>query len=550
MSLKPRCFDLIPEETVRAAQAAFPKGNVYLRMRDEFGMLYADEAFAELFSTRGQPAEAPGCLALVMVMQFAEGLSDRQAADAVRARIDWKYALGLELTDPGFDASVLSEFRSRLVAGGAEAVLFETLVERCRQAGLIKARTRQRTDSTHVLAAVQMLNRLECVGETLRHALNVLAVVEPDWLPAHVPPLWFERYDQRFADYRLPAERTERYALAETIGTDGFALLDMIYAATAPGWLREVPAVEVLRQVWVQQFYGPDEQVRWRAASDLPPSAELICSPYDAEARYAKKRSVVWVGYKVHLTETCDEDTVHLITDVQTTPATTADSERLPTIQADLAARQLLPAEQIVDAGYVTAEHLITSQQTHQINLLGPVMPDTSWQAQAPDRFDVATFVIDWEAQTATCPQGQVSRLWQPSQSQHGQPVIRIHFARTDCQVCPVHPQCTHSPHQGRRLTVRPRDQHEALQAARQRQTTEPFKDAYAARAGVEGTLSQGVRDCNLRRSRYIGLVKTRLHHLLAATAINLLRIGAWLAGRPRAKTRRSAFAALAPALS
>lgn len=550
MSLKPRCFDRIPEETVRAAQAAFPKGNVYLRMRDEFGMLYADEAFAELFSTRGQPAEAPGCLALVMVMQFAEGLSDRQAADAVRARIDWKYALGLELTDPGFDASVLSEFRSRLVAGGAEAVLFETLVERCRQAGLIKARTRQRTDSTHVLAAVQMLNRLECVGETLRHALNVLAVVEPDWLPAHVPPLWFERYDQRFADYRLPAERTERYALAETIGTDGFALLDMIYAATAPGWWREVPAVEVLRQVWVQQFYGPDEQVRWRAASDLPPSAELICSPYDAEARYAKKRSVVWVGYKVHRTETCDEDTVHLITDVQTTPATTADSERLPTIQADLAARQLLPAEQIVDAGYVTAEHLVTSQQTHQINLLGPVMPDTSWQAQAPDRFDVATFVIDWEAQTATCPQGQVSRLWQPSQSQHGQPVIRIHFARTDCQVCPVHPQCTHSPHQGRRLTVRPRDQHEALQAARQRQTTEPFKDAYAARAGVEGTLSQGVRDCNLRRSRYIGLVKTRLHHLLAATAINLLRIGAWLAGRPRAKTRRSAFAALAPALS
>lgn len=266
----------------------------------------------------------------------------------------------------------------------------------------------------------------------------------------------------------------------------------------------------------------------------------------------ATPRSAAWSGsgIKVPLTETGDEDTVHLITDVQTTPATTADSERLPTIQADLAARQLLPAEQIVDAGYVTAEHLVTSQQTHQINLLGPVMPDTSGQAQAPDRFDVATFVIDWEAQTATCPQGRVSRLWQPSQSQHGQPVIRIHFARTDCQVCPVHPQCTHSPHQGRRLTVRPRDQHEALQAARQRQTTEPFKDAYAARAGVEGTLSQGVRDCNLRRSRYIGLVKTRLHHLLAATAINLLRIGAWLAGRPRAKTRRSAFAALAPALS
>ncbi len=443
---------------------------------------------------------------------------------------------------------MLSEFRGRLLAGGAEAVLFETLLERCRQAGLVKARTRQRTDSTHVLAAIQMLNRLECVGETLRHALNVLAVVEPDWIQAHAPPPWFERYGQRVGDYRLPAASAKRHALAETIGADGFALLDRIDAA--PAWLREVPAVEVLRQVWVQQFYGPAERVRWRAASDLPPSARLICSPYDAEARYAKKRRVVWVGYKVHLTETCDEDTVHLITDVQTTPATTADSEPLPTIQADLAARQLLPAELIVDSGYVTAAHVVTSQQTHQLNLLGPVMPDTRWQAQAPDRFDVATFVIDWEAQTATCPQGQVSHQWQPSQSPQGQPVIRIPFARTDCQACPVHPQCTQSPHRGRRLTVRPRDLHQALQAARQRQTTAPFKAAYAARAGVEGTLSQGVRDGDLRRSRYIGLAKTRLHHLLAATAINLLRIGAWLAGRPRAKTRRSAFAALAPALS
>lgn len=550
MSLKPRSFDSIPEETVRAARAAFPKGNVYLRMRDEFGALYADEAFAELFSTRGQPAEAPGCLALVTVMQFAEGVSDRQAADAVRARIDWKYALGLKLTDAGFDASVLSEFRARLVAGGAEAVLFETLLERFGQAGLVKARTRQRTDSTHVLAAIQMLNRLECVGETLRHALNVLAVVVPEWLQAHVLPVWFERYGQRFAEYRLPSERTERYALAETIGADGFALLEMIYAATAPAWLREVPAVEVLRQVWVQQFYGPDEPVRWRAAQDLPPSALLICSPYDAEARYAKKRSVAWVGYKVHLTETCDEDTPHLITDVQTTVATTADFDLLPTIQADLASRQLLPAEQIVDAGYVTAKQLVASPQTYQVNLLGPVVPDASWQAKAQDGFDVATFVIDWDAQTATCPQGQVSRQWQPSQDRHGQPVIHIRFARTDCQACPVRQQCTHSLNQARHLTVRPRDQHEALQAARQRQTTEQFKDAYAARAGVEGTLSQGVRDCNLRRSRYIGLAKTRLHHLLAATAINLIRVGTWLANRPRAQTRRSSFAALAPAPS
>lgn len=549
MSLKPRSFELIPEETVRAARAAFPKGNVYLRLRDEFGPLYADEAFAPLFATRGQPAESPGCLALVTVMQFAEGLSDRQAADAVRARIDWKYALGLDLTDAGFDASVLSEFRGRLVDGSAEAVLFETLLERLEQAGLLKARGRQRTDSTHVLAAIRMLNRLECVGETLRQALNVLAVVVPEWLQAHVPVVWFERYGPRLAAYRLPAQRPEREALAETIGTDGFALLEMIYAPTTPVWLRELPAVEILRQVWVQQFYGPEEPVRWRAAADLPPAALLICSPYDAEARYAKKREVEWVGYKVHLTETCDEDTPHVITDVQTTVATTADFDLLPTIQADLASRQLLPAEQIVDAGYVSAAQLVASPQTHQVNLLGPVVPDSSWQAKAQEGFDVAHFVVDWQAQTVTCPQGRVSRQWQPGQNRHGQPVIHIRFAPSDCQTCPVRPQCTHAPSPARRLTLRPQDQHEALQAARQRQTTAPFKQAYAARAGVEGTLSQAVRNTDLRRSRYIGLAKTRLHHLLAATAINLSRVGAWLAGLPRARTRQSAFAALAPAL-
>jgi transposase len=167
-------------------------------------------------------------------MQFAEGLSDRQAADAVRGRIDWKYALALPLTDPGFDASVLSEFRSRLLAGQAEQLLFETLLIRFRAAGLLKARGRQRTDSTHVLGAIQMLNRLECVGETLRQALNLLATVAPDWLQTWVPSDWFERYTRRFEDYRLPPGRPERYALAETMGADGFELLRRLYALDAP----------------------------------------------------------------------------------------------------------------------------------------------------------------------------------------------------------------------------------------------------------------------------------------------------------------------------
>jgi len=270
MSLKPQIFDPVPDETSRVAKAAFPNGNVYMQMRDAFGALYADEAFAPLFSPRGQPGAAPACLALVTVMQFAEGLSDRQAANAVRGHIDWKYALGLELTDPGFDASVLSEFRSRLIAGQAEAQLFELMLTRFREAGLLKARGQQRTDSTHVLGAIHTLNRLECVGETLRRALNVLAVVAPDWLRAQVPPEWFDRYSRRFENYRLPPGKPERYALAETIGADGFQLLRWVYATTTPAWVRQIPAVEVLRQVWLQQFYASEQAVRWRVADDLP----------------------------------------------------------------------------------------------------------------------------------------------------------------------------------------------------------------------------------------------------------------------------------------
>jgi transposase len=308
MSTHPPVFDSIPAEAVRVALAAFPQKNLYMRMRDEFGSLYTDEDLAALFPPKGRPAEDPARLALITIMQFLEGLSDRQAADAVRRRIDWKYALALELTDSGFDASVLSEFRARLIVGHAEHLLFDLLLRHLRQRGLLKARGRQRTDSTHVLAAIRTLNRLECLGETLRGALNTLAVVAPDWLKSWVPAVWFDRYAPRFEEYRLPAGRPERYALAEAIGADGFQLLQALYAPEGPHWLREIPAVQVLRRVWIQQFYAPSERVQWRAAEDLPPKALLLSTPYDAEARYSQRRSIEWTGYKVHVTETCDGD--------------------------------------------------------------------------------------------------------------------------------------------------------------------------------------------------------------------------------------------------
>jgi transposase len=225
MSLHPREIPPVPEETRRVARAAFPRGNIYMRLRDELGVIYHDQLFATLFPRRGQPAASPWRLALITVMQFAEGLSDRQAADAVRSRIDWKYALSLELTDPGFDHTVLSEFRTRLLAGEAERLLLDTLLAQVRERGLLKTRGRQRTDSTHVLAAIRALNRLERVGETLRHALNSLAVVAPDWLRAWVPPEWFDRYGSRMDTYRLPKTAAARAELAASIGADGRQLL-------------------------------------------------------------------------------------------------------------------------------------------------------------------------------------------------------------------------------------------------------------------------------------------------------------------------------------
>src|SRR5918911_488399 len=241
MSLQPQVVYLVPQETARVARAAFPKANVDIRMRDSLGMIYDDPMFAVLFPRQGQPAESPFRLALTLVMQFAENVSDAQAADAVRARLDWKYALGLDLTDPGFEASVLSEFRSRLIAGHAEQLLLDTMLTLFRDQGLLKPRGKQRTDSTHVLAAIHALNRLECVGETLRHALNSLAVVAPTWLRPQVPPDWFDRYGPRVENYRLPKTDRERQAVAESMGADGFQLLRAIYAPGAPGWLREVP---------------------------------------------------------------------------------------------------------------------------------------------------------------------------------------------------------------------------------------------------------------------------------------------------------------------
>src|SRR2546425_3565342 len=259
MSLHPQPIGAIPEETARVARAAFPKGSPYLTLRDQLGTLYDDGDFPALFPASGQPGLPPWRLALVTLMQFRENLSDRQAAEAVRARIDWKYLLGLALTDPGFDFSVLSEFRDRLLAGSAEELLLEKLLERCRALGLLTARGQQRTDSTHVLAAIRVLNRLELVAETLPAALNAVAAVAPDWLQAVTPPAWYDRYSRRIEESRLPKDTAAREAYAQMVGEDGFHFLDALEDPDAPQEARELPHMEALRRTWQRHYERTEE---------------------------------------------------------------------------------------------------------------------------------------------------------------------------------------------------------------------------------------------------------------------------------------------------
>jgi transposase len=545
MSLHPQATYPIPEDTQRVARAAFPRGNIYMQVADRLGTIYHDAQFAALFPTRGQPAEAPARLALATVLQFAEGFSDRQAADAVRSRIDWKYVLGLELTDPGFHHTVLSEFRTRLVTGEAAQLLLDTLLTLARTQGLLKARGCQRTDSTHVLAAIRVLNRLERVGETLRAALNSLAIMAPVWLQALAPLEWYDRYSRRVENYQLPKTDAARRALAAVIGADGQTLLHAIAAAVDQSWLQEVPAVKTLQQVWAEQFIEVNGRLSWREVKDMPSPAELIASPYDPEARYSTKREVEWVGYKVHLTETCEPDTPHVIVNVETTPATTPDDHMVKQVHASLEPRALLPTEHLVDKGYTDSRVLVESQRTYGVTLIGPVADDPSWQARTDSGFDKAQFLVDWDRQVVTCPSGKQSISWLPHTYPKNGMTWEVRFARKDCTPCPHRAQCTRAKKEPRIVGLQAREPYEALQEARKRQTSEEFRQQYAPRAGIESTHAQGIRRCGLRQARYVGLAKTHFQHLATAAALNFVRLGEWLTGTPRAKTRGSPFAAL-----
>lgn len=540
MSMKPHGLEPIPEETRRLVQRLCPKGTMVTQLRDALGPIYSDEAFTHLFPKRGRAAQAPWRLALVTALQAIEGLTDRQAAEYVRTRVDWLYALALPLDDPGFDHTILTDFRQRLLAAEAQDLLLEPILQLCRERGWLKARGKQRTDATAVLARVRALNSLESVGESMRAALNAIAEQEPAWLQTHLDPEWFDRYVHRFELARFPKAETQRQLLREQVGQDVGQLLTALEEKQAPPSLRALPQVTLLRQVFAQHYEGEGQEIRWRDGPAVS-NEERVVSPYDPEARSSRKRDTVWLGYKVHLTETCDQDPhcPHLITHVETTPATLADSEVLAPIQEHLRAKHLSPAEHYVDQGYPSGSQLVR-QASLGTQIIGPVGQDPSWQEREQSGYAVSDFVLDWQAQVATCPQGQQSRRWATQVDRRQQQTVAIRFSATTCRDCPVRALCTRGQG-GRSLTLTPPEVHAALVERRQVQRTPAFVQQYGRRAGIEGTIAQAVRTTRLRRTPYEGQGKTHLHHVAIAAGLNLKRMVVHVHAQSLGKSTRPA---------
>jgi len=414
------------------------------------------------------------------------------------------------------------------------------------------------------VAAVRELNRLELAGESVRAALEALTAAAPHWLAQVLDPSWARRYAARIDTWRLPTSKTKKDALILDYARDGFALLGAVYAPGQPGWLRELPAVQTLRLVLLQNYTrtasGGREVVKRREKNEdggdgLPPGEDRIASPYDTDARWSVKRDTFWCGFKLHISESCTEvaeserTRPNLITNVTTTASTLPDSKALAAVHARLAAHGLTPHEHYLDSGYPSAELLVASFRDHGIALITPVLLDHSRQAKAKSGFAAHDFTVDWEQKKARCPAGHASATWNPV-VQDGVPKTVVSFAAADCIPCPFKEQCTSAKSRRRQLSLHPREMTEALRTARAQQQTEDWNKDYALRAGVEGTIRQATDRTGTRRARYRTLAKTHLDHTTSAVALNVIRLDAWWNGHPLDRTRTSHLARLDLALT
>ncbi|MGA9223443.1 MAG: transposase, partial [Pseudomonas graminis] len=501
MCLKPALPRPIPDATVALVHDLFPDGSVYQFVGDVLFEQFRDEDFADLYPKDGQPALSPVLLSFVTIFQSLEDLSDRQTVYGLRFRFDWKYALHLPPSYRGFDHTVLSEFRQRLLLHKAEARVFNAIFAQLKQLGFYKHKGIQRTDSLAIYTHCRLLTRIELCVETMRVVIKELLHRDPAWTRAMLPLEWEERYARRCKSERLSEE--ERQTLAVVVGDDGQWLLDRLYQEDA-AHLTELRAVETLRDVWkVHYTLNPDGHMRWTTGGERG-EAQAIETPHEPDARWSTKRSNDWVGYKLQLTETDDDDHPHLITDIAITPAPASDMSAIAEIRERQAQQQTLPSERFVDSGYVSGEN-IKDGRTIGEELLGPIRTTVTPQSKLPDGFTHADFQIDFVQRQVMCPAGHTTPII--SSGKNGEQAV---FPRKTCAECPLRPRCCTGKKEGRGLGFGP-CYHET-QEARQRQQTEAFKTAYRAhRGGVEGCLSALVRAQGVRTTRYVGQPKNHL---------------------------------------
>jgi transposase len=479
MCLKPQPPRPIPEPTAALVAGLFDKGEVYQFIGDVLFDQFRDEDFADLYHKEGKPALSPILLAFVTVFQALENLPDRKAARMVEVRGDWKYALHLPLDTDGFDPSVLCEFRKRLITHSAEARVFDAVLAQMKALGLVKTRGTQRTDSLSLLSRARDLGRLELVFETMRCALHALLDADADWLRSVIPVEWATRYRHHCGAERQSDE--ERAILTRGIGDDGQQLLDLVDAADAPPDLKDLQNVGLLRTVWHQQFGPIDGSMQFRPKGGIG-GGERIETPYDPEARWSEKRGDGWVGYKLQVTETEDYDKPHLITDIAVTPATQYDGTALPAIRERQQQRDVLPAERYADCGYISGT-LIAAGRPLGEELIGPIRAVSTPQSRLPDGLTHADFQIDFESGVVICPGGHTTLIISSGSS--GKQAV---FARKTCAACPLFSRCCTGKKEGRVFHFQPH--YQETQAARKRQETQAFKDAYRQhRPGCEAAI-------------------------------------------------------------
>ena len=443
MSLQANWNQEIPEDIAAVGRQLLEEFSPYRLVGDEVNDFLTLDDFSALYSAVGRGALCPVVLSLITVFQYLENLPDREAALQVVMRLDWKYALHLPLTWSGFNYSSLHYFRERLLEHQAERLIFDKILEWLRALGFLKKHGRQRSDSTHILGNVEHLSRLELAWETLRKALEALQLAAPQWYSQVITAAFHETYVVRRSDWQL--SQAEVAAQLQAAGQDGCWLLEQ-WDASAPETVRQLPEVQLLRKVWGQQFEWEPDSRKVRVRQPPIKGTDVIATPHDPEARWSKKRSTEWDGYRLQITETAEEleetetpveepppaagapepaetvpstrprgkkkskrkERIQFITDIDVVPANADDSQATLDIERRLLAQDLKPQEHIVDKGYVSGANLAHSAQL-SIELVGPAPADHS---RKPAGYKQRDFKLDFEKQTALCPQGQTSEKW------------------------------------------------------------------------------------------------------------------------------------------